>query len=214
MFERFDYNNNIYSELNFENKDGYGKQNPKSTTGKYFSLDSGLVVPFKASRKFESNKLNIKIDPRTGNASIDTKVPTITIEPIDSSFTKNGIIDGIDRALRGQIDSTTSYSETIDQLQTAKDNQGKVDFQKGLEGAVKNFAEAGKRIVISVAQQQLNNQFRLLNNTIDKVRNAYGLGRMSPPTNVYTQENLALNQLRGAVRNFVGDVGGAFLDSL
>lgn len=214
IFERFDYNNNTFPDLNFENKDGFGKQNPKAPTGKYFPLDSGLVVPFKAQRQFESNKLNIKTDPQTGNPSIDTTVPTIDIQPVESLFTENGIIDGINRSLSGQIDSSTSYTETFDQLQSAKDNQAKVDFKKGLEGAAKNFVEAGKRIVITVAQQQLNNQFRLLNNTIDKVRNAYGLGRMSPPTNVYTQENLALNQLRGAVRNFVGDVGSAFLDSL
>lgn len=213
IFERFDYNNNIFSELNFENKDGFGKQNPKATTGRYFPLDSGLVVPFKAQRKFESNKLNIKTDPQTGNPSIDTRVPTINIQPVESLYYESGIIDGINRALKGQIDSSTSYSETIDALQTAKDNQAKVDFKTGLENATKNFAEAGKRIVINVAQQQLNDQFRLLNNTIDKVRNAYGLGRMSPPTNVYTQENLAMNQLRGAVRNFIGDVGSAFLDS-
>lgn len=214
IFERFDYNNNTFPDLNFENKDGFGKQNPKAPTGKYFPLDSGLVVPFKAQRQFESNKLNIKTDPQTGNPSIDITVPTIDIQPVESLFTENGIIDGINRSLSGQIDSSTSYTETFDQLQSAKDNQAKVDFKKGLEGAAKNFVEAGKRIVITVAQQQLNNQFRLLNNTIDKVRNAYGLGRMSPPTNVYTQENLALNQLRGAVRNFVGDVGSAFLDSL
>ncbi len=54
-----------------------------------------------------------------------------------------------------------------------------------LEIAGKNLLNNLKKTTLNVVQQQLNTQFRLLNNSIDKIRNSFGVGRIPFPTNIY-----------------------------
>jgi hypothetical protein len=108
--------------------------------------------------------------------------------------------------------TTTTYGSSVDNLEDAQKNQRRENFQRGLESAAKTLATSTKKVALNVGQQLLNDQFRLLNNTIDKVRNAYGLGRISPPTNVYAGVNPNQAALQTAIRNFGGDVASAFID--
>ncbi len=81
------------------------------------------------------------------------------------------------------------------------------------------FKKAGQRLLQNVkkaalneAQRQLNNQFRLVNNSLDKVRNSFGIGRMREPTNVYN--NLPNAQFFFDVKNSLRDFGGDVLGGL
>lgn len=67
-------------------------------------------------------------------------------------------------------------SGTKNAFETFKQNSKKASqkLAKNLERAVKNELQA-----------QINVRLRLLNNTLDKIRNAAGIGRMREPTNIY-----------------------------
>jgi hypothetical protein len=82
-------------------------------------------------------------------------------------------------------------------------------YGKAAEQLVENLKDAALR----EAQRQLNIQFRLLNNSIDRIRNAFGIGRMTPPANVYfpKQNTGAFGNsniffdVQNSLRNFAGD---------
>jgi hypothetical protein len=82
-----------------------------------------------------------------------------------------------------------------------------------LKNAGKDLLKATKTAVTNEAQRQLNDRFRLLNNTIEKVKQSYGLGSISPPTNVYNIKpgSTPFYDVMNALRNFTGDVLGSAL---
>jgi hypothetical protein len=94
----------------------------------------------------------------------------------------------------------------IDPVKIKRSNIKRSPLKEG--SALNNLLQGVKRAALSEGQRQLNNQFRLLNNAIDKVRDSFGLGRMSAPTNVY---NIPPNgsrfwfDVKNSLRNFVGD---------
>ena len=213
IFERFDYRN--FSDLNLNNTDGFGARNPSSDHGRYIPLNNGSDIPLERE-KGDSNELGVKKDPRTGNPSIMSGSGKVPINTRDSwqfiSPAGPGIIDKYDRGIVQDPSTSTTYGSSGDILEDAQKNQRREDFKAGIESAVKNLATSTKKVALNVGQQLLNDQFRLLNNTIDKVRNAYGLGRISPPTNVYANVNPNQAALQNAIRNFGGDIASSFLD--
>jgi len=81
-------------------------------------------------------------------------------------------------------------------------------FKKAGDKLLQNI----KKAALNEAQRQLNNQFRLVNNSLDKVRNSFGIGRMREPTNVYN--NLPNAQFFFDVKNSLRDFGGDVLGGL
>ena len=66
--------------------------------------------------------------------------------------------------------------------------------------------DLGRRLRSAAAREinrRVTDQARLLNRTLDNIRNSIGIGRMSSPTNVYEQDFL-LDDIRNAFRQFVG----------
>lgn len=63
-----------------------------------------------------------------------------------------------------------------------------------------------KRAAINEVNRRVVTQFKLLNRTLDNIRDAIPMaGRMSAPTNVYTGEQLSLStDVQNAIRNFAG----------
>lgn len=63
-----------------------------------------------------------------------------------------------------------------------------------------------QRAAIGELNRQISNQAKLLNKTLDNIRNSIGIGRMSPPTNVYDDPkyNQLINDTKNAFRDFVG----------
>lgn len=230
IFERFDYNNfkipsdplnptiveqNFPSLLSLNNTDGFGKRNTSSDHGRYIPINNATEIPFERESG-ESNEIGVKTDATTGNPTLISGSGKVPIKGKDrwqySSAVGPGVIDLYDRGVTQDPSTTTTYGSSVDNLEDAQKNQRREDFQRGLESAVTTLATSTKRVALNVGQQLLNDQFRLLNNTIDKVRNAYGLGRISPPTNVYAGVNPNQAALQTAIRNFGGDVASAFID--
>ena len=103
-------------------------------------------------------------------------------------------------------------------------------FKKNTKRAAIKLSANLNRAVNKELKSQINIRLRLLNNTIDKIRNAIGIGQMSDPTNVYlplgfpgdpTQlgggggglqvSSNFFYDVRGALRTFVGDAAGVKL---
>jgi len=71
-----------------------------------------------------------------------------------------------------------------------------------------NLLQSVKTAALEEGQRQLNSRFRLLNDTLDRIRNAYGIGRMRPPTNVYQipPGGQFFFDVQNSLRNFGGDL--------
>jgi hypothetical protein len=82
-------------------------------------------------------------------------------------------------------------------------------YGRAAEQLIENLKDAALR----EAQRQLNIRFRLLNNSIDNIRNSFGIGRMPPPSNVYfPRQNTGpygnsqfFFDVQNSLRNFAGD---------
>jgi len=74
-----------------------------------------------------------------------------------------------------------------------------------------------KNAALQEAQRQLNTQFSLVNDSIDQIRNSFGIGRMSEPTNVYQSQivdgisNQFFFDVRNSLRDFGGDTLSGFI---
>lgn len=155
---------------------------------------------------------NRQDDPLNTN-SLDGDGSVITEEGI-ISFTQDSnpvvispIIDGYS-GFFSRLDSTSTEEDPSDNiLENLKDNDLKSRFANAIGDASDKLLVSLKRAALNEAQRQLNNQFRLLNNTLDKVRNSFGIGRMAPPTNVYqgAQPGTFFFDVQNSLRNFAGD---------
>jgi len=113
------------------------------------------------------------------------------------------------------ISASQSYIETLRrnaQLSQMTPGAKAVGLTGPLQQAKKNdtfgklLAGLGEKITKAVNNQinsQTTNQARLLNNTLDNIRNSLGVGRMSSPTNVYETNPLS-DDIKNAFRDFVG----------
>lgn len=71
----------------------------------------------------------------------------------------------------------------------------------------KLMEQLGKKLKKAAANEinrQITTQAKLLNRTLDNIRNSIGIGRMSEPTNVYKTNQLK-NDVQNAFREFVGN---------
>ena len=93
------------------------------------------------------------------------------------------------------------------------ENEIKGSIGSVLKDAGKNLLQNVKKAALNEAQRQLNNQFRLVNNSLDKIRNSFGIGRIPPPTNVYDSPpgGQFFFDVQNSLRNFGGDVLGGIL---
>jgi hypothetical protein len=91
------------------------------------------------------------------------------------------------------------------------------NFKDNSKKASKKLAKNLQKAAVRELQGQINTRLRLLNNTLDKLRNNAGIGRMREPTNVYReyQNGLGISSgfffdVKNSLRDFAGDsVGGA-----
>jgi hypothetical protein len=82
-------------------------------------------------------------------------------------------------------------------LSKAKSN----DLNKQL---LNNLGKKLKKAAANEINRQITTQAKLLNRTLDNIRNSIGIGRMSEPTNVYKTNQLK-NDVQNAFREFVGN---------
>lgn len=123
------------------------------------------------------------------NSSISTSKSNMSpillsdnIDGFSGSKNKNVETDGKGDIDKLKIDEKRNiYKAGISPLSKSNGPKRKNLF----EIAGRNLLNNLKKTTLNVVQQQLNTQFRLLNNSIDKIRNSFGVGRIPFPTNVY-----------------------------
>ncbi len=109
---------------------------------------------------------------------------------------------------------TFSDDQVITQAKKNFKKKGIDKIKEALSQSSKKLLESVKKATLNEVQRQLNSQFRLLNNSIDQVRTAFGIGRMSEPTNVYKRPSNGSSfffDVRNSFRDFAGDFLGGLL---
>jgi glycerol-3-phosphate cytidylyltransferase-like family protein len=107
--------------------------------------------------------------------------------------------------------NSNNQQQTIDQLNALKSNTKK---QSIYEKAGKKLLDNLKDAALNEAQRQINSKFKLLNTSLDKIRNSFGIGRMKEPTNVYKQPFGQYSRFFFDVKNSLRDFGGDTLGGL
>ena len=86
---------------------------------------------------------------------------------------------------------------------------------KDTKGAGQKFLNNIKKSALNEAQRQLNARFKLINNSLNKVRESFGLtSQMSAPRNVYDSRNTGAGSFFFDVQNSLRDFGGDALGGL
>jgi hypothetical protein len=169
-------------------------QTPESPDG--FEKDRDYIP----SSIFENNPRKLKVgehkDPIEVNPQSNTQIDIL------NQNDKNNIYNGP----AGQKLDRRKYSiyGRFDDSSVSTDIYG-----RAAEQLVENLKDAALR----EAQRQLNIRFRLLNNSIDNIRNAFGIGRIPAPKNVYfPKQNTGpygnsqfFFDVQNSLRNFAGD---------
>ncbi len=158
-----------------------------------------------------------EVKPSQGDDAIQTSVGLSIVKNSSSPTKIENDITGLS-GLESEVENTDGLeSESEDILGDTKDNDKKAKRDK-LKETIKNasttFVDSIKTASLNEAQRQINNQFRLLNDSLDKVRNAFGVGRMSAPTNVYSIPNNGSRfffDVQNSLRGFGGDVLGGLI---
>lgn len=131
----------------------------------------------------------------------------------------NNVVDPL--GSRIPVPSTLDYNETSNNTEN-KLGEYRSENPRDIEGpditinSLKKSAELTnlqklknnlRTAVLNESQRRLNDRFRLVNDTIDRIRNSYGISRMREPANVYniTQQNLFFFDVRNSLRDFAGD---------
>ena len=223
-FERFDYSTLL------------------SETGQYITLNNGLLVPDKIETTRDTQRIIfesgdgtkssirplpkevefVKLDRTDEKEAENTAATSATTDyqqdnqsaSITSATVGDASATGGAVSTTGGAASTTGGSD--DPLGDIKKNDKKSKFMDGLKNAGNNLLVSTKTAVTNDAQRRLNDQFRLLNNTIDKVRSAYGIGQITGITNVNDAKpgSQVFFDVRNSLRSFTGDVLGNSLNLL
>jgi len=128
----------------------------------------------------------------------------------NSSVQNNSIVNAVPFY---NLDYYNAYSSTGEVADTPTPRTGPLQVLKESESRKTKLKKAAQTLkkdltnaVINEANRQIMAQASLLNKTLDNIRNAIpGAGRMSAPTNVYSEYNIPLaNDAINAARNFVG----------
>ena len=217
-----------YSTMVYEQYEAPDFQKLRNSTIDPF-VSAGTSVPtggFQTNREYirpsilEGNpgdkKLGEIITVNTGNEVVQTTENTIdnlkqtskmniyqlitSPSPVSDFQTINNLTQ--DAILRAQATNVANSQST--------NSTPKTDiYGKAAEQLVENLKDAA----LKEAQRQLNIRFQLLNNSIDRIRNAFGIGRIPAPTNVYfPKQNTGpygnsqfFFDVQNSLRNFAGD---------
>ena len=240
-FERYNYDANRYKHIDNKQinpmEDTPSNSNNAEITADGFNFNPSMPLEelyngYSGKDILSSDVKKYRKDP-DDTATVNYAEGTINPNPNTPGIISSGIEDLKDQDKK-QIYQKGLPSNKIDQA--AIDAESTVVESKGLYGKSalnypkiedktapkdnnSNFKKAGelllnnvKKAALNEAQRQLNNQFRLVNNSLDKIRNSFGIGRMRDPTNVYS--NLPNSQFFFDVKNSLRDFGGDVLGGL
>jgi len=209
-----------YSNMNFE------RWNPtfESASGEWISLNDAKERPLiknqPSQNDTEVNQISFYNSSSFPQSSIDVNSTLNLNEENDStdfiSSEKNRSDLNIYQLSQKDIPQSGSatpqniYQNRLIIVDPVRPGGSNDIFGRASEQLLENIKTAG----LNEAQRQLNIRFRVLNDSIDNIRNQFGIGRMPPPTNVYfpQQNSGAYGQsnvffdVQNALRNFGGDV--------
>lgn len=169
------------------NTDGNAKSVPNFLTKNLNSLNHNGVVPAIVLEGY-----NIVVNEDVNKGKLSEIVPSLG----DNEENQN---------LDKEPDRKTKRKQAFD------------EFKDASKVAAKKLAKNLEKSVMTELQQQINIRLRLLNNTLDKIRNSVGLGRMREPTNVYKPyyvngiSNQFFYDVRNNLRDFLGESLGSAL---
>lgn len=193
MFERFDHPNAKWKRIS--NK--YG--NPLEVNSDTFPEAKNI-----------GTRYNYQITPDTLNWFNETNK--------SGNYEQQPMVSGDLEAVEKNPDPNSIYKFNSVNQQTLI-NQ--INAAKGDTKKQSIYAKAGAKLLdnlktaaLNEAQRQLNNKFRLLNTSLDKIRNSFGVGRMKEPTNVYKQPFGQYSRFFFDVKNSLRDFGGDVLGGL
>lgn len=184
-----------YSNMIFE------KYNPDSISD-YIRLRNSTPDPLATS------SMNSKVgEVNLGQYDSLANGATVSISPIEdvANPTSGQLINSLKQNQKQTISNLIAAPNVVSNPGNAKDDI----YGRAADQLVENL----KKAALKEAQRQLNIRFRLLNNTIDNIRNAFGIGRIPAPTNVYfPQQNGGpygnsqfFFDVQNSLRNFGGD---------
>lgn len=211
-----------FSTLSFD-KFNFALGPSQSISGQKFSVDNSQDKPSYISPQRANNISvnNSSLEPVLSNIKFkgaNTNYPGsdqyVNVLSVGPTIPEPGTIEAIKKSDDYKEDPITSDSlkvvdanltnankPTLDKL---KDNQLQKDLQDDLKNKLKSA-------VIREVNRQITTQARLLNRTLDNIRNSIGLGRMSYPRNVYTDTQVA-SDIKNAFRDFIGNSVKGFFD--
>jgi len=112
----------------------------------------------------------------------------------------------------GGVNSGSAHQQYLD---TIVDNSAKNSNGSDTRSAGQKLLESLKKAALNETQRRLNSQFSLINDTLNKTRDQFGItARMSAPRNVYDQnyqENQFFFDVRNSLRGFAGDSLGGMM---
>ena len=179
------------------------------------STAAGTLEDNSVPKFFTSNTNTLKDNGVKAPIVLETYSGSGAVEAIknDNSGTSTGPNPSDDGEGPGETSNTAVKSGN-------REPQKKTDFENFKDNAKKASKKLAKNLekaAVSELKAQVNTRLRLLNNTLDKLRNDSGIGRMREPTNVYKNYQNALGVSSGfffdvhnSLRDFAGEsVGGA-----
>jgi len=211
-----------FSNLSFE------RWNPpqfNGPAGEWRSVSDISEDPFSISNSLDPN--DISKEYSTGLLSTSRGSNPVFFNNIQDRNTdlQLGTIDSLKNERKKGIYELSNSNPFVGPLQFVNNNDiydNNVEIplettpgQRDIYGrAAEQLLENLKDAALNEAQRQLNIRFRLLNDSLDRIRNQFGLGRMPAPTNVYfpTQNTGPYGQsnvffdVQNSLRNFGGDI--------
>ncbi len=188
----YKYSTLSFDKFNFGNNDGikrhYNFLNNKKINPQEIGPEESNINVGGDSVKYDIKPTPINGYKKIGNNNVSQ--PSSQLDKFSKSYD-----DSISKSYKNKWERFISSEEPI--LEVAKRN----DINKKLMDQLGNKL---KRAAANEINRQITTQAKLLNRTLDNIRNSIGIGRMSEPTNVYKTNQLK-NDVQNAFREFVGN---------
>jgi hypothetical protein len=195
-----------YSTVVFDKFSYFGNNTQK------YMLDNSAVQPTSIS-PIKANTTNVS------NNTIENKLSRTSLNqyiwpPVGLTATSSdNVIDYLhNNSIQREVNS---YSQTWYDYLNTQNNPSALDKANNAHTNNSILGALGRKLTSAVVREvnrQITTQARLLNNTLDNIRNSIGLGRMSAPTNVYYGNSPFRNDVVNAARDFVGQSVRSFFE--
>jgi hypothetical protein len=207
--------------------------------GKYVSYNNGAI--WKIGNKGGRDVIG---PSASGNISTtDIAVPRFYAGGGGNTLKQNGVVtayvmesynpsstinESVERPITGSASKSTKKSgdetqegDAVDEKKALRKKKRKEGFEAFKERSAKAGKILGSKLKSALQKEirsQVNIRLRLLNNTLDKIRNEGGMGRMREPTNVYREYDNTSDRyffkVKNSLRDFAGDALGGRIGGL